>query len=684
MRTTFILVSLATVIIIGCSVAEQELIDWTDALAALDCEAYDENRDGVITREELRLMRCTIVAFAGLQALTGNTEALNELADDSEDDWLDGLADLGCNVDYAPSDAAGPDCFADSSSGDGGACPDPELTIAMAPNLPGTVEPGDTITAEFDWTVYSGDTQPGSPTWINTCGWRNANGDWVAPRPIVFYEGTPGRCPGHAETSEVISIAAPVLPGTYTLWAHSFPTTSQSTAISQFESVRITAPTNVAKVLGAVPVARGGEGEDRDGDGTPDDLDGCPDDPNKTESGECGCGEPEHPATGTGAEPGTFGNPVYHDVFANPIGIAIADLDGDGDNDLAVAEDGAHGIRILLNSGCGTFLESQGYATGHYPEFVAAGDLDGDGDQDLVVTQASVCGSDCGHPIAGINVLLNQGNGTFAPYVNYGAQAIPGAKSIAIGDLDNDGDADLVVANQNKRLVVLFNNGESVFQAVVVYDAFEGGFSGPVAADVTIADLDGDGDLDLAFATHHRSDDGLNLGTVSILRNQGDGTFAEAEIYSAGDKAISIAAGDLDGDGDIDFAVVDWGVYQAGYWPNTSELFILRNNGDGTFANDATYPLPDASHSVVIADLDADGDNDVAVAGTGPCCDYNGTLSVLFNDGNAGFADRAIVATGKRFNPVAAGDLDMDGVADLAATICCADGNVALWFNGAP
>ncbi len=432
----------------------------------------------------------------------------------------------------------------------------------------------------------------------------------------------------------------------------------------------------------------GGDEEDRDGDGTPDRLDGCPDDSNKTDPGECGCGEVEGPLPGAGAEPGTFSGPVYYGTFSHPLGAAIADFDGDGDNDLAVADNGAHELRISLNNGCGNFTIPQGYDTWDYPWYVAAGDVDGDGDQDLVSTHAGVCGGGmcgCGCPLAGVNVFLNYGDGTFAPFVNYALEYIEHWGTVVLGDLDGDGHIDLAVTTTGE-LAVLFNDGEGAFAEATMF-AFSGEACRTRQAEaVAMADLDNDGDVDLVVAVSESCTmDGerYRIGEVAVLRNLGDGTFVAEETYSTGDKTIHVAAADFDNDGDIDIAALDGGDYYSGYQANTGELFILRNSGDGTFVNAGAYITPDVPVSMAVGDLDANGSSDIAVAAAGTCCSYEGAVTLFLNDGNADFTQQMELDAGRRFSFVVAGDLDGNGVDDLAV-LTGTDSNVALWFNGDP
>jgi len=119
-----------------------------------------------------------------------------------------------------------------------------------------------------------------------------------------------------------------------------------------------------------------------------------------------------------------------------PTSVFAVDLDGDGDNDLAVANWDSDNVSVLLNNGDGTFQSAVNYRAGDFPHSVFAVDLDGDGHNDLAVANEWP---------NNISVLLNNGDGTFQQAVNYGAGYHP--RSVFAVDLDGDGDNDLAVAN---------------------------------------------------------------------------------------------------------------------------------------------------------------------------------------------------------------------------------------------
>ena len=313
----------------------------------------------------------------------------------------------------------------------------------------------------------------------------------------------------------------------------------------------------------------------------------------------------------------------------SPASVAIGDVDGDGNADLAVANHVSNNVSVLLNNGNGTFAAAVSYATGSGPASVAIGDVNGDGKADLAVANI---GSRT------VSVLLNNGSGTFAAAVSYATGVLP--VSVAIGDVDGDGKADLAVVNSLSNTVsVLLNNGNGTFAAAVNYATGYSPFS------VAIDDVNGDGKADLAVAIY-------SSNNVSVLLNQGNGTFAAPVNYATGSGPRSVAIGDVDGDGKADLAV-------AIRFSNT--VAVLLNKGSGTFAAPINYATGIRPSSVVIGDVNGDGKADLAVAN-----EDSNNVSVLLNNGNGTFAAAVNYATGSGPASVAIGDVNGDGTGDLA------------------
>jgi hypothetical protein len=327
----------------------------------------------------------------------------------------------------------------------------------------------------------------------------------------------------------------------------------------------------------------------------------------------------------------SFAAGITYGTGNGPNEVVAADLDGDGDADLAVVNYTSSTLWVLTNNGNGTFAAGVVYYPGTAPATAAAADVDSDGDIDLLVTNTNS---------NTLSVFKNNGNGTFASKVDYTTGGYP--HGVAVADIDGDGDVDAVVTNYTSNtLSVLKNNGNGTFAAKVDYAA--GGAPHAVAA----ADLDGDSDVDLAVAS-------LTAHAASVLKNNGDGTFAARTEYTVGTQPSSIAAADLDGDGDIDLGLSNYG---------SSSVSILKNNGNSTFAAKTDYAMGTSAFHIIFADVDGDGDQDMAASNYGAQ-----SMSIRKNNATGIFAEAVNFATGTSPIALTAADLDGDGDIDLAVS----------------
>ncbi|MEO8680596.1 MAG: FG-GAP-like repeat-containing protein [Vicinamibacterales bacterium] len=320
---------------------------------------------------------------------------------------------------------------------------------------------------------------------------------------------------------------------------------------------------------------------------------------------------------------GTFGAAV--DYFTvSPNSVAVGDVNGDGKPDLAVPNTGSNTVSILLGSGNGTFASGVTYGTGGGPSSVAIGDVNGDGTPDLAVANYS----------QNVSILLGNGNGTFGVMVNYGVATGWGPSSMALGDVNGDGTPDLAVASSYlPNVSILLGNGNGTFAPAVNYSV------GTDPSSVAIGDVNGDGKPDLAVANPD-----FASNTVSILLGNGHGTFATAVHYTVDTGPSSVAIGDVNGDGKPDLALAT-GANTVSILLQTSCVAVpdltMTKAHAGNFTQgqtDATYTITvantggaPATATVTLTDTLPPGLTATALSGSGWSCSL-GTLTCTRND----------------------------------------------------
>ncbi len=343
-----------------------------------------------------------------------------------------------------------------------------------------------------------------------------------------------------------------------------------------------------------------------------------------------------------GTGDGTFQDAVSYPAGPSPTAVAVGDFNGDGIQDLAVADlgDGGNkGVSVLLGTGDGSFQPPRTFATAtsFFGQAVAVGDFNGDGVPDLAVTDSSN---------NSVNVLLGTGDGSFQGATNFIA-GIGGA--VAVGDFNGDGILDLAVANEGSDNVnILLGNGDGSFQPPRSY--LDGGYG---SMSLAVADLTGDGILDLIVANRGSND-------VSVLLGTGDGTFQHPRTFAAGDEPFSVAVGDFTGNGILDLAVADSAVDRG-----TPGVSVLLGNGDGTFQPARTFAAGIFPDAVAVGDFTGNGIPDLAVADYGDPQGNGQGVSVLLGNGDGTFQAPRTFSAGSRPESLVVGDFSGDGLPDL-------------------
>ncbi len=352
---------------------------------------------------------------------------------------------------------------------------------------------------------------------------------------------------------------------------------------------------------------------------------------------------------------GSFQTGVYYQNSggneAYPYAAAIADINGDGKNDIVVPSSYGGDISIFAGKGDGTVTSPTiGYNVGGYPWTAPlVGDFNGDGLADVIE-------ADDYYSFA---FLQGYGDGTFRASTSYfvpeSATQYTYSYSVATGDFNGDGFPDIVVGAVNNStapgVVVFLSNPDGTLKPGVNYGTSE------TLAYVAVADFNGDGKMDIA-ATDYAND------VVQIFLGNGDGTFTVGGSFATDTAGSSdpqtLVAGDFNHDGKVDLAIANWASQTIG---------VLLGVGDGTFATPTPYAVSSYPYGMTASDLNSDGYLDLAVTFEN---NNAATVAVLLanNDNSGTFKAESDVSVGSGYPVfVAFGDLNGDGKPDMAATV---------------
>jgi hypothetical protein len=295
-------------------------------------------------------------------------------------------------------------------------------------------------------------------------------------------------------------------------------------------------------------------------------------------------------------------------------GLAVADLTGNGIEDIVVTNPASGDVSVLMGLGDGTFAPQVRYDAGPAPNAVVIGDFSGNGIMDLAVLSAST-----GNSV--LAILKGRGDGTFqaATYYITPITASDTYDNLQAADLTGNGKLDLILTGSSTQLsYVYMNNGDGTF---TLGSSFVGGGPG-----LAVADLNGDGIPDVAEAAVANS-------TVSVSLGNGNGTFGAPTPYGSGETPLAIAVGnvgsqvtEMDGsvvlgppDGELDLIVADSGISQTDFFGPAEIAVLPAIFQSGVFQNFGS-PIEVAAainpDSVAVGDLTGNDEEDIVYVDT--------------------------------------------------------------------
>jgi hypothetical protein len=317
---------------------------------------------------------------------------------------------------------------------------------------------------------------------------------------------------------------------------------------------------------------------------------------------------------GGGGTPTATATPLGGSSFAvgpDPVSVSTGDMDAMNGDDIVTANKSTGKVAILYNNGSGGFGDLQEISLGGAtnPSFVSVGDLNDDGLNDILVLAA------------GTNQVLtieNLGNRTYGLPTVFN---VPVSRPLSafIGDLNQDNLYDLAIANsQTDTITVAINPGgtkgllvdNTQVQTYPVGGEMPTSIAGGVLRPLSLV-------IDLVTAN-------FEDGTVSVLKNNGDGTFQTADLYVAGINPRGIHVADVNGDTANDIVVSNQGAPQLGA-DYLGDLVVLLNSGGGVFNTQPRITIEPGNHPIACAalDIDLDCDADLAVVNYGRPSPYS-------------------------------------------------------------
>jgi len=349
-------------------------------------------------------------------------------------------------------------------------------------------------------------------------------------------------------------------------------------------------------------------------------------------------------------------------VLNVPFSISASDFDGDGKIDLVASNGNSSSIAFYRNTGSNgvvSFSSPLPITSGTFPAGIAVGDIDGDGKLDVAVANQS------SFTVSIFRNTSTIGTISFANKVDVSVGATP--LSVALADLDGDGKLDIAVPNSGgNSLSILQNHSTS---GVILFPSLRFFATATAPRNITTSDIDGDGKLDVVVTN-------ASSNSLSVFRNTSTlGAIAlSAKVdFTTGNTPNGLAVGDIDGDGKPDIAVTNQDANTISIFRNTAVTGTINNS---SFATKLDFTTGTTPRSLTLSDVDADGKVDVTVANFN-----NNNASVFLNTSSSGavsLANKIDFATANSPAWVTSVDIDGNGRPDIITTNQTGTANTAI------
>jgi hypothetical protein len=328
---------------------------------------------------------------------------------------------------------------------------------------------------------------------------------------------------------------------------------------------------------------------------------------------------------------------TYNTLGNNPISVAAGDFNGDGKLDLVVANNASANLSVFLNTGNGQFgtptLINVG-VSGSFPIFMVVGDVNSDGQLDVVTANLDNT----------VSVLLGHGDGTLTLLSRQTYASSSGPMTSV--DFNGDGKLDLAIVRNDQKsstLTILLGKGDGTF---VLGPTGLGPYS---VMNITAADVNGDGKPDFVLAC--TATEGFDPSLVAVILNTGKGLSAATSYKTpafSGPNATVV--GDFNEDGIVDIAAAD----------SLFGVSLFKGKGNGTFSMPRTIQLDNVPLQIATTDLNKDGHLDLILScGLSNAC-------ILPGRGNGTFGKAILVPVGDIPNAITVAEFNGDGRPDFA------------------